>query len=288
MRTPVAPARRAASFVAGLTMVAVGQWRFANGQSGGWAFACWIVGLVVCVGAVGLPGGGAPDDARVRAAASTDPPRTGWASVRTLVPVAVSFGLGAFVWWQEWTRRNDAGRWDLLALWAASVLCLAAAMWQPSWVAIRSVSWRRWLGEHRTDVLTSVWLLIGALTLHVARLGSFPYVFNGDEGGFAVLSRDAFERSGFDPFAIGFMSHPQMYNVFQAGSMEVFGTDVTGARMVSAVLGSLAVPLMYLVGTRVVGSRRAGVIAAVLLLTLPVHLFWSRSALPNGASVFFA
>ncbi|MCC5877391.1 MAG: glycosyltransferase family 39 protein [Candidatus Sumerlaeia bacterium] len=67
-----------------------------------------------------------------------------------------------------------------------------------------------------------------------------------------------------------------------------FVNDVTlGVRIYPALLGALAVPMMYWVGRRL-WSVEAGVVAAAILLTSPFHLYYSQEARYYAPMVFYS
>src|SRR5918912_3546877 len=70
--------------------------------------------------------------------------------------------------------------------------------------------------------------------------------------------------------------HPPLYYLL-AHAWLGLGSDETTLRLLSALLGALAVPLLGLLGAELAG-RRAGLLAAALLAVAPAHVFYSRDA----------
>lgn len=74
------------------------------------------------------------------------------------------------------------------------------------------------------------------------------------------------------------------YGVSEIG--QLFGRNFLGLRAFSAVLGALTVPAVYLLG-RALFDRLTAWIAALVLLSFPPHLHYSRLALNNIADPLF-
>ena len=82
------------------------------------------------------------------------------------------------------------------------------------------------------------------------------------DGDFAVYYADA---SG----------HEALYHALNAIMLAVFGPGVAGIRWLSAILGTLTIPLIYLVGRRLFGSL-TGLVAAAALAASFWSLMYSR------------
>lgn len=68
-----------------------------------------------------------------------------------------------------------------------------------------------------------------------------------------------------------------LYNLFLHFWMLLFGSSEAWVRLPSAVAGVLAIPVIYLVGSRTIG-RRVGLFAAGLLTISPYHDWYSQEA----------
>ncbi|MEQ8672459.1 MAG: glycosyltransferase family 39 protein [Aggregatilineales bacterium] len=77
-----------------------------------------------------------------------------------------------------------------------------------------------------------------------------------------------------------------LYPFLQKFSVDIFGANLTGLRMVSVVFGTLTIPAVYLLG-RWLFDRPTALIAALLLAIFPPHIHFSRLALNNIADPFF-
>lgn len=81
------------------------------------------------------------------------------------------------------------------------------------------------------------------------------------------------------------LSFPSIYTHWQTVAVDVFGRNLFGLRVVSAVIGTLGIPALYLLG-RTLFDRTTALIAALLLATFPAHLHFSRIGLNNIADPF--
>ena len=265
----------------GFAALAYGQWRFADGHPSRLAFPMWAAGMIACASAIG------PLIARQTPSTVCDlKPRTGWISRRTIGPAAIAVATWVAALWVQRSRPPAANRWDLVTVWVLGTSCAFAAAWQPSPRPLRGAL-RSWSRPRFRKIITLAALFVAGAGLTFTRLDSLPRTFNGDEGGFALVSKQVVNGQISNPFGVGYLGHPMLSHVVQAVPIWIFGPSVTAARSVSALWGALCLPLAYVVGARLTGSWRTGLIAAALLATFPPHLYWSRSALPNAASEFF-
>jgi hypothetical protein len=81
-------------------------------------------------------------------------------------------------------------------------------------------------------------------------------------------------------------SFPFIFSYGQAGMVAIFGRNFLGLRALSAVLGALTVPVLYLLA-RELFDRLAACMAALILLTFPPQVQYSRLALNNIADPLF-
>ena len=91
---------------------------------------------------------------------------------------------------------------------------------------------------------------------------------------YAVHHLFAWPAAGPDPWRE--LAHTPYFLLLRLWS-EVFGQTAWGLRSFSAVVGSLAIPLIALVGTRM-GNRRVGLIGAAIASVHPLHIYYSQEA----------
>lgn len=172
------------------------------------------------------------------------------------IPWLVGLGLFALAaWWStfgEWSRATLGGR--------------HLADLRPSFRA-----WGPWAGM----------VAIAALPRFLW-LDRFPTVIDADEGRYMLAAAEARTGAMVNPFSTGWFGVPNLYPAVQGWLTNVVGTDVAGHRMLGAMIGTIGVLATWRFGRLVVGPWPA-MVGAVLLATLPFHLFFSRSALNHIA-----
>ena len=75
--------------------------------------------------------------------------------------------------------------------------------------------------------------------------------------------------------------HPPLYYLILKGWMALFGAGVVQARLLSATIGTVTIPLLYLLGRRLAGQS-TGMWAAALLTISPFHVYYSQEVRMYG------
>jgi 4-amino-4-deoxy-L-arabinose transferase-like glycosyltransferase len=126
------------------------------------------------------------------------------------------------------------------------------------------------------------WLIVAitllAFGLRVWQLADVPPGWRDDELIEAiVLAQKVLDGqwSFFFPDASG---HEPLYHTLKAGMVGLFGYSVWGIRYLSAILGTLAVPLTYLLGRKLFGPT-VGLVAAAALAVSFWGLMYSRTGI---------
>ncbi|MBI1278748.1 MAG: phospholipid carrier-dependent glycosyltransferase [Anaerolineaceae bacterium] len=88
------------------------------------------------------------------------------------------------------------------------------------------------------------------------------------------------------PFS-GISAFPYVYPYWQTLSMNLFGWSLFGLRAPSAILGTLGIPAAYFL-VRTLFDRKTAILAALILATFPPHIQFSRIAICEISSPFFA
>lgn len=130
-------------------------------------------------------------------------------------------------------------------------------------------------------------LTIAALLMRLWQIGDAMRVFV-DETHFIDPLRRFWHDSNvplLQPFS-SIAAFPYLFPYLQAAMVDQFGRDLTGLRIISAVFGALTVPAVYLLAKHLF-DRKTAMIAAVLLMTFPPHLQFSRIGLNNIADPLF-
>ncbi len=113
-------------------------------------------------------------------------------------------------------------------------------------------------------------------------LAEVPHNLSGDEGEMGLAARKILHGIMPDPFATGWLSHPNLWFFLQAFSLWLFGNDVAGLRMLSVLFGTATIPALYLFARPFFG-RAAALFGAALLASNHFHIHYSRNALNNIA-----
>jgi mannosyltransferase len=71
--------------------------------------------------------------------------------------------------------------------------------------------------------------------------------------------------------------HPPLYYALLHAWVRVFGDGEAGVRMLSALCGTLTIPMVYLLGRRV-ADERVGLVGALILAVSPFHVRFSQEA----------
>src|SRR5690606_914795 len=90
-----------------------------------------------------------------------------------------------------------------------------------------------------------------------------------------------------NPFKYGVWHHPLLYHTMVAVAIEALGQTVAASRIVSALLGALTVPAVYLMGRRMIDPR-VGLTAAIFLVGFPFHVQFSRTGMNMVGDPLFA
>ncbi|MBN2304907.1 MAG: glycosyltransferase family 39 protein [Anaerolineae bacterium] len=141
--------------------------------------------------------------------------------------------------------------------------------------------------NRRAEIALILLLTVLALTVRFWELGDRVRVMV-DEGHFALGITYFWEFPDaklLEPMPTA-ASFPFIFSYGQAGLVAVFGRNFLGLRALSAILGALTVPALYGLA-RALYDRTTAIMAALILLTFPPHLHYSRLGLNNIADPLF-
>lgn len=175
---------------------------------------------------------------------------------------------------------------------ASPVVRTLLSSWGGAWGGARSTGEGHWAWVTRAIVLAV------ALALRLWGIGSgLPYVYNVDEAAHFVPRAVAMSSGGLDPHylvnppALTYLLHAIFVLAFGAGAGTIGefaahrDTVFLLARVVVAVLGVLAVWLLYLLGTRLFDDRRVGLLAAALEAVAFLPVFYAHFALNDAPAL---
>jgi hypothetical protein len=206
-----------------------------------------------------------------------------WKLPFALVGIALCF----YASWRS--EASDVLVWDVLTLWMVGIgITIYGLVPHEAGVQWRRRLWHSLRTEKRTWVLVGVLCLVG-LVLRTAWLESFPRIQAGDEAQFAyesVALKDKLKWE-YSPFEMGIWHHPRTYHTLIAIAVDAFGQTRTAARLPSAIFGALTVPAVYFMGRRLF-DHRVGLVAAIFMMSFPVHIQFSRTGMDQTGDPFFA
>jgi 4-amino-4-deoxy-L-arabinose transferase-like glycosyltransferase len=127
----------------------------------------------------------------------------------------------------------------------------------------------------RASTILVLFLTLAAFGLRVWRLDQVPPGWRDDELIEALVISQKILDGDLALFYPDASGHEVLYHALAAVMLALFGPGVAGIRWLSAVLGSLTVPLTYLVG-RTLFNRRVGLVAAAALTVSFWSLMYSR------------
>jgi 4-amino-4-deoxy-L-arabinose transferase-like glycosyltransferase len=137
------------------------------------------------------------------------------------------------------------------------------------------------------EVLLVIIITGVALALRAIDLEHYPPMMHGDEGEMGLEALRVLGKG--DPLALfesGWFGFANLFFFLQAGSMALFGQNLFGLRIISALIGTGCVPLLYLIGRRYWG-KLAGFTGAWLIAISHFNIHYSRLALNNIETSFF-
>lgn len=177
-------------------------------------------------------------------------------------------------------RNNPLSSWAV-ALWLSSLVALIVA--SVGELSISSLQVRAWARRFWSSPIVLEFLALFAITLlgftlRATALDRYPPMMHGDEGEMGIRALGILKGTqALSPFSTAFLSHPTMFYFWQALSMAFFGRNEVGLRMLSALAGTLSIPLLYLL-MRYGYGRVAGMASAFLLAVSHLHIHYSRLA----------
>lgn len=131
--------------------------------------------------------------------------------------------------------------------------------------------------SRRSAAVIILGLTLLAFAVRVWRLDAVPPGWNEDELSNALVMAQKVLDGDIAVYYPDATGHEALYHVLAAGFIAAFGYNAIGIRLLSAILGTLTVPLTYQIGRRLHG-REAGLLAAAALAVS----FWSLVYSRNG------
>jgi 4-amino-4-deoxy-L-arabinose transferase-like glycosyltransferase len=196
--------------------------------------------------------------------------------------VGLSFALAYAVIRLIQKKPDTQSYWDVFALWVISFVCYGMAF-----IRIPRFNLKHWMMTNRKDLVIVSILTVCAGIFRFTALGSIPNIISGDEGVLGTLSLNILEGNWHNMLATVY-GNSTLYLYIIAGFIKLFGVNMMALRLGSAIAGTLAVPVLYILG-RNLFSTRVGLVAAALLAVSNFHIHFSRVVVATGIQdVLFA
>ncbi len=197
--------------------------------------------------------------------------------------LGVSIALSGFIALRSVTTPPVAYLGEYLLVWALAIMALLWAVRMPNAEQTDQTALHRW------EYGLLVGLFVVGFLIRGTALETMPAFLDQDEAYFA--QQGAYSRVAdhflVDPFAPGFHSYALLHASLISLSTGVFGDTLLGARLPSAILGTLGVLAIYLLG-RELYHWQVGLMAAFFALTWPFQIIFSRLALNQPGDPLFA
>ena len=156
-------------------------------------------------------------------------------------------------------------------VWLLSGICYMAAF-KPAHFTTETV--KGWLKRHKIELLWVAGIVLLAAALRFYKLGSIPFIMDGDEGRMAQLAQSTAYGIRPNPFS-SWENFGIMYMELMNVALTFFGATPFSVRLLPAISGTLAVLCTYLLARQIAG-RRLAVLAALFLAISHTHINFSR------------
>jgi SAM-dependent methyltransferase/4-amino-4-deoxy-L-arabinose transferase-like glycosyltransferase len=130
-------------------------------------------------------------------------------------------------------------------------------------------------------IRTSVLLFLGALVIRIYDLANHPFILNGTEASLGLEALNVINGFQTNPFGSGWLTNPSLPFFLLAVPIRLLGPSVESLRLLSAIIGALTVPVLFIIGQQLY-NRAAGIVAAILLAGSHFHIHFSRLGLTNA------
>ncbi len=128
-------------------------------------------------------------------------------------------------------------------------------------------------------------IILIVLIAFVFRLISIGQSFWLDEGINVVFANSLSYKNLILNYSLGDF-HPPLYHIILKLFLQLFSATELSARMPSVIFGILTVYVIYLIGKKLY-DEKTGLIAATLMATAPLHIYYSQEARMYAMAAFF-
>lgn len=130
-------------------------------------------------------------------------------------------------------------------------------------------------------IRASVLLFLVALVIRIYDLANHPFILNGTEASLGLEALNVINGLQTNPFGSGWLTNPSLPFFLLAIPIRLLGPSVESLRLLSAIIGAVTVPILFIIGQQLY-SRATGIVAAILLAGSHFHIHFSRLGLTNA------
>ena len=141
--------------------------------------------------------------------------------------------------------------------------------------------------SHSVAKLLILALILFAFGLRLWQLEGVPPGWRDDELINSLVISQKVIDGNWTVYYADASGHEALYHIFNAFFLAVFGSSVLGIRLLSVFLGTLTIPLTYIVGCRLY-NRHVGLVAAAALAVSFWSLMYSRTGIRHILTPVFA
>lgn len=166
-----------------------------------------------------------------------------------------------------------------IGIWGAAIALAAYSLKQETKTTGQRTTQQR-KEERIFTQRASVLLFLVALVIRVYDLASHPFILNGTEASIGLEALKVINGVQDNPFGTGWLTNPSLPFFLQAIPIWLLGPSTASLRLLSAVIGAITIPTLFIIGQRLFG-RTTALVAAILLAGSHFHIHFSRSGLTN-------
>ena len=134
---------------------------------------------------------------------------------------------------------------------------------------------RAWWRIYRLEMICLLLITCLGGWLRLSDLANTPFTINGDEGSIGLEVMRVVKGDITNPFALIWGSMSSLYAFMLAIPTRLFGPSIQVFRFSSALIGTLAIPVLFILA-RLIKNAPVALTAALFLATFPMHIHYSR------------
>lgn len=171
--------------------------------------------------------------------------------------------------------------------WVLSIVFLATSvLWFEGWKPPSKNEILHWFKANIQEILLVTGIVVVGLVIRAYMIYDHPYPWSGDEASVGTEGYRILTGKISSLFATGWSGQPYLSFVPTTFSLLLWGQNILAIRMVSAVIGTVSIVGLYLLG-REIYNRQVAIVAATFLAFFPYHVHFSRVGVNNIMDCLF-